>query len=135
MVSRSIEKMLLIAIGLSTAVIVGVPVLLYSIQTINNISELEVTKSIAGQILNATDLVDSGKITETLFQVNVPTGFGIEASGSSLSVYLNMNGSNTYSWSRSYNHTIALTSPQGKGLHIVSIQMDKNVIVIKFSDV
>ncbi len=133
MVSRSIEKMLLIAIGLSTAVIVGVPVLLYSIRTISNVSDLEVARSIAGQILNATERVDSGGSTEVSFQVNIPSGFRIKAAGSSLSVYLDMADDNTYSWSRNYGHTIVLTPPQEAGMYFVSIQMENNIIVIGFT--
>jgi len=50
MVSRSLEKMMLIAVGLSTAVIIGVPVLLYAIDTMSYSTHLQTAQLAAGDI-------------------------------------------------------------------------------------
>ncbi len=130
MVSRSIEKMLLIAIGLSTVVIVGVPVLLYSIQTINNISEVEMAQSVAQRILNKTDSVDRGEVSETSIQVEILDGFHIEASSKTLTIRF-VHDDTSHEWTREYNHTISLTPPGDAGTYMISIEMRNSTIVIE----
>ena len=75
MVSRSLEKMMLIAIGLTTAVIIGVPVLLYAIDTMTTTQQIQYAHQTADTIFNATQQVDSGDVGELTIQVYVPSGF------------------------------------------------------------
>ena len=72
MVSRSLEKMLLIAVGLTTAVMVGVPVLLVAMDTISNASQLESAQSFAIIMHNVTGQVDSGQTNDTSMEIRVP---------------------------------------------------------------
>lgn len=133
MVSRSIEKMLLIAIGLTTVVIVGIPVLTYSIQTISNVNELENVEYVVELIYNATEQVDAELSSERSIQVNIPDGFRIEAKSSTLNIDYSSNV-NAFSSSRNFNHVINLVPPQKAGWHIVRIHMKNNAIYMVFEE-
>ena len=133
MVSRSLEKMMLIAIGLSTAVIVGVPILLYSMNTLQNASHLEIAQVFAVKLHNETERVDNGATNETSFQVNVPSGISMNAVGTTLTITLEYEGIQTTTWSETYDHTIVLNAPETSGIYIVTVRIVSDVIEISFS--
>jgi len=110
MVSRSLEKMMLIAIGLSTAVIVGVPVLMYAIDTINTTSQLQEAQFAAEQIHNATRVVDDGVSNTTAINIWAKPGFSVTADGNTLTVSFNNDGVAPTIWSGVYNHDIVIDS-------------------------
>jgi ABC-type transport system involved in multi-copper enzyme maturation permease subunit len=107
MVSRSLEKMMLIAVGLSTAVIIGVPVLLYAINTMTYSTHLQDAQLAADGILHATGQLDTGELNTTTIRVHIPTGMSMVADGSSLTISVLIN-SQTTSWSDSYSHQIVV---------------------------
>ncbi len=108
MVSRSLEKMMLIAIGLSTVVIIGVPVLMYAIDTINTTSELQDAVSVAEKIHNATRDVDTGALNTTAFTFWVNPGISVTASGNTLTVLFDNGRTSPSTWPASYNHEIII---------------------------
>jgi hypothetical protein len=111
MVSRSLEKMMLIAIGLSTAVIVGVPVLMYAIDTISTTSQLQEVLLAAEQIHNATRDVDDGVSNTTAITVWINPGVTVTAEGNTLTVFYSSEGAAPRSWAASYNHNLAIDYP------------------------
>lgn len=136
MVSRSLEKMMLIAIGLSTAVIVGVPVLMYAIETINTTTELQELQMAAEQIHNATMLVDSGTTNTTTINVWIRPGVTVSAAGSSLTVLYTPDAGSTRTWSQSYINDIVIAMPIGthsdSTLYTMEVNMINGVIYISF---
>ena len=106
--SRSLEKMILIAIGLSTVVIVGVPVLMYAIDTINTTAQLQEVQFAAEQIHNATQDVDDGITNSTSVNVWLHPGFSISASANTLTVTYDNDKSTPQTWSVTYNHEISI---------------------------
>ncbi|MHA1907491.1 MAG: hypothetical protein ACW98Y_09375 [Candidatus Thorarchaeota archaeon] len=133
MVSRSLEKMLLIAIGLTTVVMVGVPVLLYSMDVLSSASQLEMAQSFASNVHNATGRVDLGQANNTLFQIVVPQYVTISASGSTLTITYAKEGSDTFSWSNSYMHPINLAAPASAGSFIMSVSLIGGEVQLAFS--
>ena len=136
MVSRSLEKMMLIAIGLSTAVIVGVPVLMYAIDTINTTSQLQEVQLLAEQIHNATNDVDTGVTNSTAISIRVNPGVSVTADGNTLTVLFSQNGGTPREWAATYNHAISIDSAiipnQSDVLYSMEIVMVANVIHISF---
>ena len=133
MVSRSLEKMLLIAIGLTTVVMVGVPVLLYAMDTLSSASQLEMAQNFANNVHNATGRVDLGQANNTLLQIIVPQYVTISASGTTLTITYAKEGSDTFSWSNSYTHPINLAAPPDAGLFIMSISLVGGEVQLAFS--
>jgi len=132
MVSRSLEKMMLIAVGLSTAVIIGVPVLLYAIDTMSTSSHLQSAQMAAGDIFAATDQLDAGILNTTTIRVHIPTGVLMIADGSSLTISVLINGQTT-GWSDSYTHQIVINPPTEAGTYDMEFTMISNVIHITYS--
>ncbi|MFW9845954.1 MAG: hypothetical protein ACFFD6_04350 [Candidatus Thorarchaeota archaeon] len=95
MVSRSLEKMILIAIGLSTAVIIGIPVLMYSIDTLSNASQADLALRFADRLHNVTESVDDGIANNTVIEISVPEGVTVTSDGTSLTVSLEREGLDT----------------------------------------
>lgn len=139
MVSRSLEKMMLIAIGLSTAVIVGVPVLMYAIDTINTTSQLQEAQLAAEQIHNATRNVDDGVSNTTTINIWVNPGVTVTANGNTLTVLFSNDGATPRSWAATYNHVISIDHPiltnSGKVQYTVEIVLVDDVIHISFFEV
>jgi hypothetical protein len=136
MVSRSLEKMMLIAIGLSTAVIVGVPVLMYAIDTINTTTELQEAQMAAEQIHNATRVVDTGISNSTAITIWLPKGATVSAVGATLTIsFWEVEGS----WAETYSHEISVDdppyNPQDRLLYTVEVFMIGNIIHITFDAV
>ncbi|MHA2178866.1 MAG: hypothetical protein ACXAAK_11010 [Candidatus Thorarchaeota archaeon] len=136
MVSRSLEKMMLIAIGLSTAVIVGVPVLMYAIDTINTTSELQEVQFAADKIHNATISVDSGTTNTTTITVWINPGVTVNSAGNLLTVIYSRNGGAPRTWSESYIHEISIdenfSTPLITSPYTMEITLMDNVIHIRF---
>ena len=136
MVSRSLEKMMLIAIGLSTAVIVGVPVLMYAIDTINTTSQLQEVQLVAGQIHNATSTVNTGVTNTTAINIWVNPGLSVTADGNTLTVSFSNDGTTPRTWSATYNHDIlidnSISSHLSKTLYSMEIVLVDDVIHISF---
>lgn len=139
MVSRSLEKMMLIAIGLSTAVIVGVPVLMYAIDTINTTSQLQEAQLVAAEIHNATSDVDTGVTNTTAINIWVNPGISVTANGNMLTVLYSENGGAPRSWSATYFHEISIDSPinphQSEVLYSMEIVLVDDIIHISFLEV
>ena len=134
MVSRSLEKMMLIAIGLSSAVLVGVPVLLYAIDSINAASEIELAQEFAEEIQNATARVDQGSADNFTAQVLVPKGVIVSAQANTLTVSYHRGGFQSAVWSRSYIHQLDLiAAPGSSGNYLIAIQMVSGIIEMVFS--
>ena len=136
MVSRSLEKMMLIAIGLSTAVIVGVPVLMYAMDTINTTSQLQEAQFAAELIHNATRVVDNGGSNTSAINIWAKPGFSVTAVGNTLTVSFSNDGANPITWSRAYNHDIvidnSISSHLGETLYSVEIVLVDDIIHISF---
>jgi hypothetical protein len=133
MVSRSLEKMILIAIGLSTAVIIGVPVLLYTIDTLGNASQLEMAEQFAERLHNLTERVDTGTVNNTSVQINVPEGVSVTSNGGTLTVAFERLGVASQYWGESYGHSILLVPPPNAGTYTLLIQLTGNEIHITFT--
>ncbi|TFG98195.1 hypothetical protein E4H12_06780 [Candidatus Thorarchaeota archaeon] len=132
MVSRSLEKMMLIAVGLSTAVIIGVPVLLYAIDTMSYSTHLQDAQLAAKNIFAATERLDTGELNNHTIRVHIPTGMLMIADGSSLTISVLINGQTT-SWSDSYNHQIIINPPTEAGNYDIEFTMVSNVIHITYT--
>ncbi|MBY8996424.1 MAG: hypothetical protein KGD60_01740 [Candidatus Thorarchaeota archaeon] len=136
MVSRSLEKMMLIAIGLSTAVIVGVPVLMYAMDTINTTSQLQEVHLAVEQIHNATRDVDNGVSNTTTITVWVNPGVTVTAVGNTLTVLFSNDGTVPRSWAATYNHDISIDHPilttRIKEPYTVEIVLVDGIIHISF---
>ncbi|MHA2378651.1 MAG: hypothetical protein ACXADO_03225 [Candidatus Thorarchaeota archaeon] len=135
MVSRSLEKMLLVAIGLSTAVLVGVPVLMYAMDTLGAASQVERAGQFADRVHNVTGNVDDGLLNTTAIEINVPEGVAISSDGTYLTIVFEREGLDTRTWSNIYDHLIVLIGPTGSGTYIMSVQLDSGTIEITFAAV
>ena len=125
--------MLLIAIGLTTVVMVGVPVLLYAMDTLSSASELERAQSFANRVHNATDIVDLGQINYTSMEIVVPQYVSVSAAGNTLTVTYTKEGADSFFWSNTYTHPISLTAPQGAGIYIMSISIESGEVQLVFT--
>ena len=132
MVSRSLEKMMLIAVGLSTAVIIGVPVLLYAIDTMSYSTHLQSAQLAADSIFNATEQLDTGASDNLTIRVHIPTGILMVADGSALTISVLINGQTT-SWSDSYNHQIIINPPTEAGIYDMEFTLVSDVIHITYN--
>jgi hypothetical protein len=128
--------MMLIAIGLSTAVIVGVPVLMYAIDTINTTSQLQEVQLAAEQIHNATRDVDNGITNSTTVDVWIHPGVTVTASANTLTVTYDNSETAPQTWSVTYNHDISIdvNIPERsyEAEYRMGVQMIGNIIHITF---
>ncbi len=132
MVSRSLEKMILIAIGLSTAVIIGVPVLLYTIDTLGDASQLEMAEQFAERLHNLTARVDNGVANNTSVLVNLPDDISVTSNGATLTVAFEKIGVASQYWGETYGHTIVLVPPVESGTYTLLIQLIGSEVHISF---
>jgi hypothetical protein len=133
MVSRSLEKMLLVAIGLSTAVLVGVPVLMYAMDTLGAASQVKRAGLFADRVHNVTESVDDGLANNVAIEINVPEGVTLTADGTTLTIVFERESLETRAWSDIYDHSIVLVGPAGSGTYIMHIQLDSGTIEITFA--
>ena len=124
---------MLIAIGLSTAVIVGVPVLMYAIDTITTTSYLEDAQMVAEQIHNATKQVDIGTVPDATVQVHFPVGITMSAEGNTLTILFNYQGVEPQTWIETYDHQIVISPPTEAGNYLMHIDLVAGAIHITFS--
>ena len=139
MVSRSLEKMMLIAIGLSTAVIVGVPILMYAIDTLSFTSQLQEAQLAAEQIHNVTRNVDTGISNTTSITIWISPGLSVTANGNILVVTYSEEGTTPKTWSASYDHDIVIDYPilttSSRVLYSMEASLVGEVIHIAFLEV
>ena len=135
MVSRSLEKMLLIAIGLSTAVLIGVPVLMYAMDTLGAASQVERASLFADRVHNVTGTVDIGTANNVAIEISVPEGVVISSEGTTLTVTFERDGLETRTWREVYNHSIVIVGPTGSGAHVMYVQLDSGTLEIIFSSI
>ena len=138
MVSRSLEKMMLIAIGLTMAVIIGVPVLLYAIDTMTTTQQIQYAQHTSDAIFNATRHVDNGDSNELTIQVYIPSEFTVKTdeSGSGLVVTFNPYPSQTervIAWTDSFDHQIVVNFPSESGDYYLTFALVSDVIHITYS--
>ncbi len=132
MVSRSLEKMMLIAIGLSAAVIVGVPVLLYSMNLLNNTGSYQAAESFANQLHSYVDTVDKTNTSVIQDYISVPEGVTVSSDGNILTVTYYISSQNPVTWIETYNHAIDLIPPAVADNQIVRVELVGDDIQIRF---
>ncbi len=133
MVSRSLEKLMLIAIGLTTVVLVGIPILLFAVDTLGTVTQLEMAQNFSERVHNETQLVDTGA-NNTLIEINLPTGVTVTAEGSTLTVSFQSSGGQITAWEKSYSHPISLQAPSSSGPHLMQIAMIAGIIELTFTE-
>jgi hypothetical protein len=116
------------------AVMVGVPVLQYAMNTINAASDFELARDFAERIHNSTSRVDMGEVTEIHVQIVVPIGTGLNSSGHTLNIVYQAGGSDPVTWSEDYAHEIELIGPSGSGICTLSISISDSVLHIEFAE-
>jgi uncharacterized protein (UPF0333 family) len=133
MVSRSLEKMMLVAVGLTTAVMVGVPVLLYAIDTVNAASEFELARTFAQGVQNATSRVDLGIVANVTSNVYVSNGVTVTAAGNTLTVSYQKGIQEPIVWTSSYAHDIVILGALVSGDTCnMEVRMSSGTIEITF---
>ena len=125
--------MILIAVGLSTAVIIGVPVLLYTIDTLGNASQLEMAEQFAERLHNLTERVDNGTVNNTSADINLPDGVSVTSNDGTLTVTFEKLGIPSQYWGVTYGHSIVLQPPSGPGAYSLVIQLIGSDIHISFT--
>jgi len=133
MVSRSLEKMLLIAVGLTTAVMVGVPVLIYAINTLNNASQFENARMFAERVHEDTHRVDNGTMVEALVELTVPSGVTVGSDNTTLNISYDNQILGRTTWSETYIHHIELVAPTTPGVYMLEISLSGGVLHIEFT--
>lgn len=130
---------MLIAIGLSTAVIIGVPVLMYAIDTINTTSQLQEAQLIAEQIHNATSNIDTGASNSTTINIWVIPGVTVTSNGNTLTVAFSNNEGTPTTWPAAYNHEIVIddviTSHQDRTLYTLDVTLVGDTLHLSFLEV
>jgi len=133
MVSRSLEKMLLIAVGLTSVVIVGVPVLFHTLNTISAVSDLTMANDFADRVHNATASVDSGTTESVTIEIPVPDYVSITISNDSMTILYEATDGSAKEWTREYSHELVLIAPSDSGPNILSIDLIGNKIHLEFT--
>ena len=124
---------MLIAIGLTTVVLVGIPILLFAVDTLGNATQLEVAQNFSERVHNETQLVDTGA-NNTIIEINVPTGVTVSAEESTLTVSFQNSAGLITTWEVLYSHTISLQAPSGPGPHLMHIAMVAGIIELTFAE-
>jgi hypothetical protein len=119
-------------VGLSTAVIIGVPVLLYAIDTMSYSVHLQDAQLAADNIFTATEQLDTGTLNTTTTRIHIPTGMSMVADGSTLTISVLVNGQTT-TWSDSYTHQIIINPPTEAGTYDIVFTLISNVIHITYT--
>ncbi len=130
--SRSLEKMMLIALGLMMVVTVGVPVLMIGLDITGKVSRMEEAHRFADTLQGLVRVVDTGQLARTTSQVNVPGGVGVTVSGSTLEVTYSPQDTGPVTWTETYNHTLEVTGLTGPGQYEVTVVADADTIAVLF---
>jgi len=135
MVSRSLEKMMLVAVGLTTAVLVGTPVLLYAVVTMDMAAQVGQAETLADTMHNATGKVDTGNTSEIIVEVVVPKYTNVTALGTTLTVTFRRENTEPIIWSETYSHNIVMQAGPSftPGAFFVRIRLVADTIEIRFS--
>lgn len=121
---------MLIAVGLTAVVIVGVPVLMYSINTLNASTRLALANEAASDLLNATEQVDTGVVNVTVVHIQVPVGVSITGEGHTLTVTFTAPDGTPTVWSETFSHVIDMEPITRAGYFSVEIEMIAGAILI-----
>lgn len=124
--------MMLIAIGLSTVVIIGVPVLLYAIDTMSYTSHLQDAQTAATDIFNAAASIDSGELQNLTIQVHIPTGIMMVSDGYTLTISALIGQEHT-EWTETFDHPVSINPPTEAGYYSMTFTMVSNVIYVTYS--
>ena len=124
---------MLIAIGLTTVVLVGIPILLFAVDTLGNATQLELAHNFSERVHNETQLVDTGA-NNTIIEINIPTGVTVSADGYTLTVSFQSSGGLVTMWEEDYSHIISLQAPSGSGPHMMHIVMVAGIIELTFTE-
>ncbi|TFG26857.1 hypothetical protein EU527_19255 [Candidatus Thorarchaeota archaeon] len=138
MVSRSLEKMMLIAVGLSSALIIGVPVLLYAINTMTTTQQIQYAQQASEAIFNATQQIDDGELTDITIQAYIPSKFAMMTDESGFTLQISIDTGRPQpetcmTWSEVFNHQIVVNYPLEPGNYYFTFAMVSNVIHITYS--
>ncbi|MFX0107297.1 MAG: hypothetical protein ACFE7R_03365 [Candidatus Hodarchaeota archaeon] len=132
MVSRSLEKMILIAIGLTTAVLVGIPILMYSMSSLEQAALIEEATLFAETLHNATDRVDKGLENDTGIPIQVPNRVSVSSSNTVLTVTLERDEGSDLLFSVAYDHVIDLIPPASAGDYWVFLRLVDDSLQVHF---
>ena len=132
MVSRSLEKMMLIAVGLSAAVIVGVPVLMFSINLVNSTSSYQAAQNFADKMFSYVDAVDAQNATVVEETIIVPLNVTMNSAFKRLDIVYHAADQAPVGWTEYYEHEIDLLPPSTTGQQMVRVEMYNNTIQIRF---
>ena len=124
---------MLIAIGLTTVVIIGVPVLIYTMDTLSNASQLEAAQTFAQRLHNYTGRVDTGIQENIAVEMTVPSFVELSTSGNTLTIAFVKDGVQEAVWSETYSHNIVLISPDEPGIFTLTISLSGDDILITFT--
>ncbi len=133
MVSRSLEKMILIAVGLTTAVMIGVPVLLFAINNLNSATEYELARLFSEKVHEGVTRVDNGSLTQVHFDFTVPDGIELISNGNTLSISYRNEYGVLGIWTEDYSHDILVEYPPETGYQSVTIRLVDDTLVISFA--
>lgn len=123
---------MLIAIGLTTVVMVAVPILLYSVDIMLAGSRYEDANHFAQTVHSLVADVDSGNSTSASVEVVVPRDITVSADATHLSIKYLPEGEEATIWTETYNHTILLTPPTTMGTYLLTIDIKNDLLVITF---
>lgn len=124
---------MLIAIGLTTVVLVGVPVLLYSMDILSATADIDSARIAAEKIHNETTLVDNGLSDTDGVNVYLPRGFEAWIDGADFIMQIRLANGATHTWARIFNHSVSIVEPpQGEGEYWVEIMLVGDTIEIAF---
>ncbi len=124
---------MLIAIGLSTVVIIGVPVLIFTMDTLSNASQLEAAQTFAQRLHNYTGRVDTGSQENIAVEMTVPSYVELRTSGNTLTIAFVKEGVQEAIWSETYSRNIVLIPPDEPGIYTLTISLSGDDIQIAFS--
>lgn len=126
---------MLIALGLTTVVIIGVPALMFAINTLGNATDLENAAVFADRLFDRTSLVDFGSINITELAITVPDYVIVSAEDNTLMVAFEKEGIQRAEWSESYSHPVSLLTGVTSGENLLTIRLVDGVIEILFTAV
>jgi hypothetical protein len=124
--------MMLIAIGLSAAVIVGVPMLIFSINMVNNTSSYQSAENFANKMFSYVDAVDAQEVTVIEETIIVPLNVTMSSGYKRLDIVYHIPDQAPVGWTEYYQHEIDIIPPNTTGQQMVRIEMNNNTIQIRF---
>ncbi|NHI82974.1 MAG: hypothetical protein EAX81_01535 [Candidatus Thorarchaeota archaeon] len=121
------------ALGLTTVVIIGVPALMFAVNTLGNITDLERAEAFATGLINETRLVDIGTTNKTELAVLIPEYVTISASESTLTITFTKEGIPETQWKDTFLHPVSLLGSTSAGQYSMTISLVAGTIEIVFA--